>query len=132
MASYNSDSVLLNAPCEEVYGFLSDFRNLQSLMPEQVTNWQATESECSFTISGLANFSMELDSKAFCRNIHIVSKGDNPVSYSLDYFFRQKDRQCEVSVQLDAALSVFLQSVASRPLQNLVNIIAEKLQHTFQ
>ena len=132
MAKFESETVLLNAPCEKVYEFLSDFRNLEALMPDQVVNWQATEDECSFTISGLADLSMGVGSRSACRNIHIIAKGKNPIDYSLDYFFYEKGQRCEVSVILDADLNVFLQGFASRPLQSLVNIIADKLKEIYQ
>lgn len=131
MARFESEDVLLNASCEEVFSFLSDFRNLESLMPEQVVNWQATEDSCSFTIQGLTNLSMKLGSKTACTNIHIVSDGNNPIDYTLDYFLRKKGEQCIVSVMLDAELNIFLSGMASRPLQNLVKIIADKLGEIF-
>jgi carbon monoxide dehydrogenase subunit G len=131
MTRFESDHVQLNASCEKVYHFLSDFRNLESLMPDQITNWKATEDECSFTIRGLADLSMGLGSKSACSNIHIVSKGKNPIDYSLDYFFSGKNDHCRVTVMLDAELNAFLRGIASRPLQNLVDMIADKLCETF-
>lgn len=132
MAKFESEQVALQAPCEEVFEFLSDFRNLASLMPEQITNWQATKDNCSFTIQGVADLSMEVASRSAGRNIHIVSSGSNPVAYSLDYFFRNKDNNsCEVSVLLEADLNPFLKSLASRPLQSLVRVIAEKLKELY-
>lgn len=131
MAKFESEQVVLQAPCGEVFDFLSDFRNLESLMPEQITNWKATEDDCSFTIQGVADLSMEMASRSAGRNIHIVSSGSNPVAYSLDYFFRNKDNSCEVSVLLEAELNPFLKSIASRPLQSLVSVIAEKLKELY-
>ena len=131
MAKFESEQVVLQSPCEKVFEFLSDFRNLESLMPEQVNNWQATEDDCSFTIQGVADLSMEVASRSAGRNIHIVSRKGNPVAYSLDYFFRTKDNGCEVYVLLEADLNPFLKSIASRPLQSLVNVIAERLKELY-
>lgn len=132
MATFESKSVTLNAPCEKVYSFLNDFRNVESLMPEQIINWQASSDECSFTIQGISSLSMKIDSRSANRNIHIVSHGKNPVNYSMDYFFREKeDGTCRVRIILDADLNPFIRGMASRPLQNLVDIMAEKLQSIF-
>jgi carbon monoxide dehydrogenase subunit G len=132
MTRFESEPVVLNTTCEEVYSFLSDFRKLNQVMPEQIINWKATQDSCSFTIQGLTDLSMRLASKSDCRNIHIVSEGKNPIEYSMDYFFRKKDdSRCEVIVLLDAELNAFLKMMASRPLQNLVDMIAGKLKELY-
>lgn len=122
----------MNASCGEVFGFLGDFRNFESLMPEQVVNWQATETSCSFRIEGVAGLQMRMDGKSENRNIHIVSDGDNPVDFSLDFFLQGKEGQnCRVSVVFEAALNPFVKSVASRPLQSLVDLMAKKIQERY-
>jgi len=132
MTTFESDKVLVKAPCEDVFSFLSDFRKLEQLMPEQIVNWNASEDRCSFSIQGMADLSMRLASKSECRNIHIVSEGNNPIDYSMDYYFRKmNDSACEVTVVLDAELNTFLKSVASKPLKNLVDMIASKLKDVF-
>lgn len=101
-------------------------------MPEQIENWNATETSCSFSIRGLAALSMRMDSKSTDRNIHIISDGNNPISYAMDYFFTPKsEKTCAVTIVLDAELNPFLKSIASRPLQNFVDMIADKLQELF-
>ncbi len=132
MTRFESEAVVLDTSCEEVFSFLCDFRKLKQVMPEQIVNWQATEESCSFTIQGMADLSMRLASKSHCKNIHIVSDGDNPIEYTMDYFFREKgESQCVVTVMLDAELNVFIKSMASRPLQSLVDLIAGKLKEMY-
>jgi carbon monoxide dehydrogenase subunit G len=132
MTKFESAPVVLNTPCEEVFSFLSDFRNIKQVMPDQIINWEAEKDSCSFTIQGMADLSMRLASKSDCRNIHIISEGNNPIEYSMDYFFIKKgDSQCEVTVLLEAELNAFLKMMASRPLQNLVDMIAGKLKEMY-
>ena len=132
MANFRSKDVVLGKNGEKTYNFLSDFRNVESLMPEQVIHWQATENTCSFTIKSLASLSMEIVSRSPCRNIHIASVGSNPISYTMDYFFQGSGTDaCSVSVVLQADLNPFLKAVASAPLQNFVEMIADKLQELF-
>lgn len=132
MATFESEVREVNASCGEVFGFLSDFRNFESLMPEQVVKWQATETSCSFRIQGVSDLSMRMDSKAADRNIHIVSEGDNPVDFSLDFFLQKKgEESCQVSVVFEAGLNPFVKSVASRPLQSLVDLMAKKIQERY-
>lgn len=132
MTTFESESVEVGRACEEVFSFLSDFRNFEELMPEQIINWNADQDSCSFTIKGMADLSMRIASKNPCSNIHIVSDGKNPVDYTLDYFLsKASDESCKISIVFDADLNPFMKMMAGRPLQNFVNMMGEKLQEIF-
>jgi carbon monoxide dehydrogenase subunit G len=133
MARFESEQVSIPAPAATVFDFLSDFRNFQNLMPSQISNWKADADTCSFTIEGLAGLSMRIASRAPHTNVHIVSEGKNPVAYTLDCFLKPDGNdRCKASLEFDAALNPFMEMVASRPLQNFVNMLAEKLQQHFK
>lgn len=132
MAKFQSERVQIDAPEQQVFEFLSDFRNFKDLMPPQIVNWQADEQSCSFTIQGMADFSMRMVNKNPWSNIHIVAEGDNPIDYTLDCFFEPGDEgKSFAGIVFDAELNPFLSMVASKPLQNLVNMLADKLQEIF-
>lgn len=132
MAKFESDLVALNTDCQTVFDFLGDFRNFETLLPSQVKNWQADESSCKFTIDGMADFSMRIDGKYPYNNIHIVSHGKNPADFTLDYYFTaSREKGCRFSVVFDVALNPFQKMLASGPLQNFVNMLAEKLRERY-
>ncbi len=132
MTKFQSKRVLVNAPDSEVFGFLSDFRNFKSLMPQQIANWQADEQSCSFTVQGMADLSMRMVSKTPNSSIHIVADGKNPIDYTLDCLIAPGSLQsCYTEIIFDANLNPFLKTIASGPLQNLVNMLADKLSEVF-
>ncbi|MBW6478449.1 MAG: hypothetical protein K0B37_03405 [Bacteroidales bacterium] len=132
MTEFVSERLVINASSEEVFNFLGDFTNFEHLMPEQIRNWKADKDTCSFTIEGLADLSMRIASKNPDRNIHIIADGKNPIDYTLDCFlFDVNEKSCKVELVFNADLNPFIKSVASRPLQNFVNMLATKLQEHF-
>ena len=132
MTEFVSERLMINASCNEVYSFMGDFTNFEYLMPEQIKNWKADQESCSFTIEGLADLSMRIASKNPGRNIHIIADGKNPIDYTLDCFFFENDgNSCKVELVFNADLNPFVKAVASRPLQNFVNMLAAKLQEHF-
>ncbi len=132
MAVFEKNNIPLGTDCKTVYDFLSDFRNVEDLMPDQVIHWNADENACSFTIEGMADLAMRIDLKNPCKNIHIVSVGDTPVAFTLDYYFNDKGNgACSIDIVFDVSLNPFLKAVASKPLQHFVEMIAEKLQQRF-
>ncbi len=133
MTEFVSDRVDINAPSGKVFDFLSDFTNFEHLMPEQIKNCKADEETCSFTIEGMADLSMRIASKTPNKNIHIVAEGKNPLDYTLDCFLFDKEQdESKVEIVFNADLNPFIKAVASRPLQNFVDMLANKLQEHFK
>ncbi len=132
MSTFESDIREVDSPCQAVFDFLKDFRNFEKLLPEQVQNWQATAETCSFRIQGVADLAMRIAGTSACRNIHMVSDGETPVAFSLDFFLNPSSSGgCRISCVLEAELSPFVKMLASRPLQAFVDKVSGKLQEVF-
>jgi len=116
---------------EKVFNFLSDLQNLGKLMPEQVINWQADAESCSFTIKGMTNLKLRIHERVPFSLISLKPEGKSPFTFTLDSTIRENNLGSEVKILLNADLNPMLAMMAKRPLQNLVNIIAENLGRQF-
>lgn len=133
MARFESEKKMIHAPSIEVYDFVSDFRNFEKIMPDQIANWRADERSCAFTIPGMADLAMRIQSKVEGRSVHIVSENPSPVSFKLDVFVQsQRDTHCNAEIVIEAELSPFVSMLASKPLQNLVDLMAKHLKEHFE
>jgi hypothetical protein len=130
--SFNSPPVTLNAPSQEVFNFLSNLDNMENLMPEQVINWQSNQKSCSFDIKGMTHIHLVLGELIESKLVTIDSGPDNPVDIQLRFEISDTAAdKCTGNLILVAELNMMLQMMASTPLQNLVNIMATKLQEIF-
>ncbi len=128
--SFKSPLKLVPAAADEVYNFISDLRNFEPLMPDQVEEWSAERDRCEFTISGLSTFTMEIVERN--KDKVILSSGDiTPVDFELKCNILESKETTQVEIELEAELSPMIKMMASRPLQNLVDIMAEKLGEQF-
>lgn len=126
---FQSHKVQLQVTVEKAYAFLHDLNNLQKLMPEQIINWQSTEDSCSFDIKGMAHISMERAETIQNRQVRIISKPENPIDLEIRVNLeKQTGNQTTLWIELTADLSPMLKLMASGPMQNLVNIMADKLK----
>jgi carbon monoxide dehydrogenase subunit G len=74
----------INRNDDEVYNFLSDFRNLDDLVPsEKITNWQSDEDRCRFSIAGIGATGMRIVEKEPYKLIKLGSYKESPVSFNL-------------------------------------------------
>lgn len=125
---FQSHQVQLPVAIDKAYDFLHDLNNLQKLMPEQVINWQSTEDSCSFDIKGMAHIALERVETIPYRLIRIKSGPDNPIDLEIrGNLEKQTASETTAWVELTADLSPMLKLLASAPMQNLVNIMADRL-----
>lgn len=127
MTRIESDKVVVNKTPEEIYTFLSNFNNFQKLMPDQVTNWQSTDDECSFTIAGMASLGMKIIDKTPNSIIKVTRHGKAPFDFNLDCSIKDLEKKCEVQLAFDADLNPMLKMMAVKPLTNFLNILVNKL-----
>ncbi len=133
MTDFQSDKVIINSSSERVFTFLSDFNNFGKLMPEQITNWKATQDNCSFTIQGMAELSMLISEKTPFSKIVYGSDKVNPFAYSLSILLDESvSNQTTSQIVFSAELNTMLKMMLQRPLQNFVNILNLKLKETIE
>jgi hypothetical protein len=129
MTRIESEKMLINKSQSEVFSFLGDFNNYQSMMPEQVTDWKSTADECSFTIKGMASLGMKIISKTPETEIKIIKNGKAPFDFVLFCMIEPSGNNTNSSfLQLifDADLNPFLKMMAEKPLQNFLNLLVNK------
>ncbi len=117
----------LDASPEQVFDFIADLRNVGELMPEQVVNWQADADRCSFTIKGMASLNMRVDERRHPQLLRLVADGKTPFEFELIVHLRPLNKLTEVMVELQAELNAMMALMVKRPMQHLVNHIADKL-----
>ncbi|MFH1121404.1 MAG: SRPBCC family protein [Bacteroidota bacterium] len=129
MATFRSEEVTIARTDDFVFNFLSDFNNFQQLMPPQVTDWKSDGESCSFNIQNMATLGMRYKEKIPDKHIFIQSEGRVPFDFDLQCFIvSSSDRSCDASLEFNADLSPMLKMLASKPLENFINILAQKLK----
>jgi carbon monoxide dehydrogenase subunit G len=128
---FTSEWRSIEAQPEKVFAFLSDLQNLGMLMPEQVINWEADTDTCSFTIKGMTDLKLRVQERKAFSFISLKPEGKSPFTFTLDSEIRDYNTHSEVKINLNADLNPMLAMMAKRPLQNLVNIMADKLKDQF-
>jgi len=124
-----SEIVEINNSAENIYTYLSDFNNFEKLMPPQVTNWQSTTEECSFTINGMATIGMKIIDKTPHSKITISSNGKVPFEFKLFANIIQKDsNNCTGQLIFESELNMMLKMMVEKPLGNFFNILAQKMK----
>jgi hypothetical protein len=131
MSDIKSEKTKVACSISKIYGFVSDFNNFQKLMPDQVTNWQSNSDSCSFNISGMGALALRIKEKYPETKIVIVPDAGTKIPFTFQLICKLQS----VSADLTEAEFIFehempamISLMASRPLQNMVDIFAKKLK----
>lgn len=131
MGQIKSDKVSINNTTDKIYNFLSDFNNFKSLMPDQVQNWQSTEDSCSFEVSGMGKIVLKIKEKVPYSKILIIPEAGTklPFTFELICLLNKKtETETETEFVFEHEMPMMISMMASRPLQNLVDILGKKLK----
>ena len=127
MTTIESEKVIVNTPADKVFAFLLDINNHQKLMPEQIINWQSTNTTCSFTIKGTADLALKQGATSENKSIQLIPNGKAPFELDLVWQLEDLKEGTQVQLLLNAELNMFLKMVAVKPLQNFLNLQAQNL-----
>jgi len=132
MTTITSHKKQVAASAETIFAFLSDFNNLQELMPSKVVNWSSTATTCAFTIDGMAHLNMAFGKNIENEKIEMISEGKNPFTYDLSTnIFNVDEANSEVYIIFNADMNAMIAMMAKKPLQNFVDILVDRLQEKY-
>ena len=111
---------------QEFFAIVSDMRNIPALLPEQAINVNADEDNLSFTVQGMGSIALRVSQRITYSLIQLVPVGKVPFPFVLSIKIAGLGNNCRVMYEVDAELNPLMAMMAKRPLQNLVNMMAEK------
>jgi carbon monoxide dehydrogenase subunit G len=131
MLTIQSHSVTVPKEINEVFNFVFNLDNTSKLMPSQITNWVGNETEASYTLQGMTNLKMAINSHTKPDKIEIKSIGDKPFSFEIDYNLKSSGNGTEFNILFRGDVNLFMKAMVEKPLTNLFNFMAEQLPKQF-
>ena len=111
---------------QEFFAIVSDMRNIPALLPEQAINVNADEDNLSFTVQGMGSIALRVSQRITYSLVQLVPVGKVPFPFVLSIKIAGLGNNCRVMYEIDAELNPLMAMMAKRPLQNLVDLMAEK------
>ena len=102
--------------------------NMPPILPEQVVDIKADNDNLAFTIQGMGSVALRVKERKPNKLIQLVPEGKVPFQFVLNVHIRNNEQRTECCFEIDANLNPLMQMMASRPLQNLVNMMAERAE----
>lgn len=129
----DSNKVTVNAERGKVVDFLLDSRNLIHLLPQdKISDWKATETECSFKVQGGVIISLIQDGKNDLEEVYMKSGQGTPFPFKLTIKLSEVSSGTEGFIAFDGEVNMFLKMMVEKPLTALFNLMSEKLKEHFE
>lgn len=121
----------ISASSSEVFAFLSDLNNLESMMPEQVINWKSDKDSCSFTIKGMSDMHLVIQDRLPDNKVVMASASNKPFSFTLSSIIGPEGDHSQVKLAFDGDVNPFLKMMIEKPLSNFFNLLLDGLEKKF-
>lgn len=124
-----NDPIIIKNSADRIYEFLNDFNNFQNLMPEQITNWKSDTDSCSFEINNLATIELRITNRQENTLIVMGAEGKSPFPFQLSSNLESLGMyETLFRFEIDAQVNPMLSAMVKKPLENLVEIMGQKLK----
>ena len=132
MTTIETEKKISQNSAEQIFNFLNDMNNFESLMPEgKIEKWESSEDQCEFTIKGMARIGLKKESTNAPNHMKVSSFGKVPFTFDLDIHLKeQADHQTEVSMVFNGDINPFMKMMVEKPLRNFFNFLVTKAAET--
>ena len=112
---------------KELFEYVGDMNNMPPILPEQVVDITADYDNLAFTIKGMGSIALCVTKREPNKLIQLSPVGKTPFQFVLNIYIRNTpESKSECYFEIDAQLNPLMQMMASRPLQNLVDMMAKR------
>jgi carbon monoxide dehydrogenase subunit G len=123
-----SKTVSVPADRERVFEYITNLNNFQHLLPQdRISEWESTETYCSFKVQGTATIDMQLKDSKRPDSVLLESGERSPFPFTLEVFLNEDNGNTKAHQIMQAKVNPFLKMMVEKPLANLFDYIADKL-----
>ncbi|MFP4025412.1 MAG: SRPBCC family protein [Thiohalospira sp.] len=131
MSKYTSKIGKINKQDQFIYNFLSDFRNLESVIPkDKISDFEATEETCKFRIEGIGEAGLKTVEKKPCQLIKISSDGKSPFEFSFWIQLKpieKEENTTAIRLTIDARLNPMMKMMVGKHLQKGIDSLVDHM-----
>lgn len=125
----SSRKVHIQASDQKIFTLLNNFNNFGRFLPEQIQHWESTEEWCKFTIQGLLTMTLSILEKHEFSKIIYQADNDKNIQVTIILNINGIEEQSDILVEATADVPVFLSAMLNKPMQNFVDLMAEKIKN---
>ena len=116
---------------QQIYGFITDFNNFQTLLPEgKVSGWESSGDRCSFQVDPLGRTGLQIIEKSPYSVVKIASIPEfSRYQFSIWIQLKQvADNDTRIKITVEPHVNKMLLPMLKAPLKLFVNGLIDKME----
>lgn len=126
----SSQASAIQAQDAMVYALISNCKNLETMLPPQVENFKADENHCECNVAGMASLRLDIIEKIENRKVVYQISNDKQIPLTCTFAIASQINSCDLTVDIEAEIPLFLQSMLKNPLQRVADALVEKIKNS--
>ena len=129
MNSFSSPEVTANTSAKNLFEKFSNLNNLKDFLPNEIEEFESSESSCSFKISKLPKMSLEIIEKIEHTLIKLKSKDSQiPLLMYCNIQGNIDDKSCQVTLVAEMKLNFMMKMMVEKPLNQFLCSLSEQIK----
>lgn len=131
MTTFESRIGKVESSDELVYNFLSDFNNFEIIIPQDKSlEFTSTEDTCSFTVAPIGKIGLKIIEREPYKLIKITGDENSKFEFFIWIQIKQvAENDTRIRVTLKADLNPLIKMMASKPLQQFVDSLIDRMEN---
>ena len=128
MKNIESQSRIINRQPKELFDFIADFHHFEKFLPEQVTDWNTTDTTCSFNLPNLGKIALRMEKDDAAQWIKYIS-ASGPAPFELLCELQpETETNCQLTLTAFADVPAFMLMMIANPIKNFVATLLDKIK----
>ena len=129
LSNFESRSGKLTCNAADLFAFVTDIRNFEQFLPETIANkWSAEKESCRFDVSMIGTVTVRLSEKTEYTRVVYTGDALKKNDFLLSLIIADTKDSAEVKVNLSADLNPMMKMVASKPINQFLELLINKME----
>jgi len=123
----NTPNISVQKSAEELYDFLTDFKNFEKIMPENTDKFELREDGFIFALKGMPTIKLKLVEKTPHQKI-ILGSAAEKFPFTLTANIEDDDVKSKVNFSFEGKFNPMISMMVKKPLQKFIDTLSSNLE----
>ena len=125
----NTPKIKVKKTTEDVYLFLTDVKNFEKIMPENIDKFELTEDGFLFALKGMPTIKLKLTEKIPNKKV-ILGSATEKFPFTLTANIEENtDTNAIVNFDFEGTFNAMISMMVKKPLQKFINTLSDNLEN---
>jgi len=123
----DTPNVTVQKSQEDLYNFLTDFKNFEQIMPENTEKFELVEEGFLFALKGMPTIKLKLDKKTPNSKVVLGSISEQ-FPFTLTANIEENELKSNVNFSFEGKFNAMISMMVKGPLQKFINTLSSNLE----